>query len=74
MREGISQKALLLLQDQEFEKGQGAFLNSEVEAEILGEIEAVLSMEEVPEDTKDSYREIKEMALDIFTPTKALVK
>lgn len=52
----------------------GAFLNSEVEAEILGEIEAVLSMEEVPEATKESYREIKEMALNIFTPTRALIK
>lgn len=52
----------------------GAFLNSGVEAKILGEIEAVLSMEEVPEDTRDSYREIKEMALNIFAPTRALVK
>ncbi|MQY76283.1 MAG: CHASE2 domain-containing protein, partial [Spirochaeta sp.] len=50
------------------------FLNSEAEAEILAEIEVILSMEDVTEETKDSYREIKEMALDIFTPTKALIK
>ncbi len=50
----------------------GSFLNSEAEQEILSEIEVVLTSEEVPQETRDSYLEIKQMALDIFAPTREI--
>jgi len=57
-----------------FFEGVGGFLNGTAEEQILSRIDSILSSEELSEELKAPYREVKEEIPDIFSKTREVYR
>lgn len=52
----------------------GKFIQGEAEKDILGDIEAILSSDEVTEETRAAYREIEKTVPEVFSATREIYR